>query len=246
MPTLPGMKTLLKVGTGLGLTAGAYALFARPRMLRWGATDAEIEERTPGRQIIPDAPVSSTMAVTLDAPPSAVWPWLAQMGFDRAGWYSWDRLDRAGIPSARTLHPEWQSLLVGQKLTSTPDGKHWFEVAGLEPERFLALRFFAVEGGRQVDPVSPRPAKFSDSLWEFQLKELPGGRTRLVVRTCGISQPKLLGTLMTYLLWEPAHFMMQTRQFTNLKRRVEAKAREARGERPFEPRPQPSPPRVQA
>lgn len=243
MPTFAGMKTLLKLGTGLGVAAGAYALLLRRRMLRWGATDAELEERTPGSQIIPDASPFSTMAVTIAAPPSAVWPWLAQMGSDRGGWYSWDRLDHGGIPSARTLLPEWQPLSIGQRLKSTPDGKHWFEVAGLEPQRFLALRVFTADG-RQVDPVSPRPAKFSDSLWEFQLKELTGGRTRLVVRVSTISRPKLVSTLMSYLFLEPAHFIMQTRQFTNLKRRAEAMAREAPLEHPVRPRAQP--PRAQA
>jgi hypothetical protein len=79
-------ETLLRLGAGVGLTAGAYALFVRPRMLRWGATQDEVRERFPGADIIPDGKRGSTMAVTIDATPSAVWPWLVQMGYDRAGW----------------------------------------------------------------------------------------------------------------------------------------------------------------
>jgi proline iminopeptidase len=234
---LSGMKTVLRVWAGVSLAAGAYALLVRPRMLRWGATRDEVRERSPGEDIIPDGERGSTMAVTVDAPPSAVWPWLVQMGYDRAGWYSWDRLDRFGIPSARRLHPEWQSLSVGQRLLATPDASHWFDVAALEPERFLALRMLT-SGGRQYDPADPRPRSstdFADGLWAFQLRELPGGRTRLIVTVHSAGRPRLLDTVLRYVLWEPAHFVMQLRQFGNLKRRAEGAHREARPEHSTRP-----------
>jgi hypothetical protein len=109
-------------------------------MLRWGATKDEVWGPFPGAEIIPGGKRGATMAVTINAPPSYVWPWLVQMGHDRAGWYSWDRLDNAGKPSARHVHPEWQSIYIGQHLQSDPKGNHWFEVAALEPEHFLGLR----------------------------------------------------------------------------------------------------------
>jgi hypothetical protein len=223
------MKALLKVGAGIGLAAGAYALFVRPRMLRWGATLEETRKPAPAADIIPDGERSSTMAVTIDAPPSAVWPWLVQMGFDRAGWYSWDRLDHGGILSARRLHPEWQSLSVGERLPATADGKHWFDVAALDPGRFLALRVFTSAGRQQESSAAlPRPRSFTDALWSFELDELPGARTRLVVRVDLASRPRLFPTVVGFLFWEPAHFVMQIRQFTNLKRRVETTLRDAR------------------
>jgi hypothetical protein len=226
------MNRLLKLGAGVGLAAGAYALLGRPRLLRWGATRDEIRERSPGADIIPDGERSSIMAVTLDVPPSAVWPWLVQMGFDRAGWYSWDRLDHFGRPSARRVHPEWQSLSVGQRLLATPDGRHWFDVAALEPERFLALRVFT-SAGRQVESnlAAPRPRSFTDSLWSFQLKELPGERTRLIVTVHAAARRRYCAAVLGFLFWEPAHFIMQSRQFTNLERRAERAFREAQQER---------------
>jgi hypothetical protein len=219
-----------KLGMGFGLATVAHALLVRPRMLRWGATPDEVRGRFPGADIIPDAKRGSTMAVTIDAPPSAVWPWLAQMGYGRAGWYSWDRLDHFGKPSARRIHPEWQSLSVGQRLPATPDGRYWFDVAAVEPERFLALRVLT-SGRRQLDSAGPRPRSFTDSLWAFQLEELPGGRTRLIASVDGVSRPRLLAAVLGFLFWEPAHFVMQTRQFTNLKRRAEGALREAGRER---------------
>ena len=130
----------MAVAAAAGLAAGAYALMVRPRLLSWGATSEEVSGPFPGSEIIPGGERGATMAVTIDAPPSNVWPWLVQMGYERAGWYSWDRLDRAGIPSAWELHPEWQAISVGQHLRSDRKAKHWFEVAAVEPERFLGLR----------------------------------------------------------------------------------------------------------
>lgn len=205
----------------LGLAAGVYALVIRPRLLRSGATDEEARGPFPGADLIPGGERGATMATTIDAPPSRVWPWLVQMGHDRAGWYSWDRLDNFGKRSAGTLHSEWQSLSVGQRLHSTPDAKHWFEVAAVEPERFLALRAaFRAPFGRQYASSEPRPEAYVDALWAFWLKELPGGRTRLIVSGFAAARPRWLNKLAGVLFWEPAHWIMQRRQFTNLKRRV--------------------------
>lgn len=215
------MRALGKIASFLGLAEGAYLLFIRPRMLRWGATEDEVRGPSPGEGIVPGAKRGSIMAITLNAPPSAVWPWLAQMGNGRGGWYSWDRLDNAGVPSVEELHPEWQSISLGQRLPADPTGKFSFEVAALEPERFLGLRATNTLTGQPYDPNGPRPRNFGDSLWAFQLKELPGERTRLIVSTYGVGRPRALFALQNLLFWEPAHWMMQTRQFANLKRRAE-------------------------
>jgi proline iminopeptidase len=124
----------------LALSADVYALAIRPRMLRWRASEEEVRRPYPGASLVPGGRRGATMAVTIDAPPSRVWPWLVQMGCDRAGWYSRDRLDNGGVPSAERIHPGWQRLAVGDRLASTPSGRAWFEVAALDPERFLGLR----------------------------------------------------------------------------------------------------------
>ena len=144
------------------------------------------------------------MAVTLDAPPSAVWPWLAQMGYDKGGWYSWDLLDNLGKPSVDRVHSEWQGIKLGDVMYG-PKLMPVFEVVAIEPGRFLALRTLF---GR-----SDRRHKDSDGVWAFELKDLPGGRTRLIVRT-------IAGKLgfVDYAFWQPAHWFMQTRQFQKLKR----------------------------
>jgi hypothetical protein len=224
-------RSIVSAGGLLAFAAGAYAMWLRPRMLRAGATEDEMRRPSRASGIIRDAKRGSTMATTIDAPPAEVWPWLVQMGCGRAGWYSWDRLDNGGRRSAETIHPEWQSILLDQRIWSTPDHGHWFEVAALEPERLLALRAAFGRRGRQYDSWEPRPGAFSDNLWAFELEPLPNHRTRLVVTThSATSQPIM--RLAGLLFWEPAHWIMQTRQFTNLKRRAErafAERRRARG-----------------
>jgi proline iminopeptidase len=171
------------------------------------------------------------MATTIDAPPSRIWPWLVQMGCDRAGWYSWDKLDNGGRASAEEIHPEWQQIAIGDRLLATPSGGARFEVVALEPERFLALRAPVDLGsvGRSFDTALPRPRFFSDSTWCFLLTDLPGGRTRLVVSGYACSAPRPLTKLADLLVWELAHWIMQTRQFTNLKRRTQRYAADGHG-----------------
>ena len=206
----------------LVLSAGVYALGVRPRILRSGASDEEVRGSYPGAEVIAGGRRGATMAVTIDAPPSQVWPWLVQMGCDRAGWYSWDRLDNGGAPSADRIHPEWQRLAVGDRLASTPSGRAWFQVAALEPERFLGLRAtIDLRSGRLFDPAGPRPRYYVDALWGFQLSAWPGRRTRLVVSGYASARPRLLQMIADRLFWEPAHWVMQTRQLANLKRRAE-------------------------
>jgi hypothetical protein len=216
------MRKALMVGV-----AGALAL-ARKELRNRGATCAERRAVLPGDEIFPGAKSPSTMAVTIDAPPSAVWPWLVQMGCDRGGFYSWDRLDNGGRPSATEIHPEWQTLAVGDRMLCTPDGHWWFKVVRLESERVLVLRStIDVRRRRPLDATEPRPWFFVDGVWTFVLEELPQGKTRLVVRSVGRVRPRLLLGAVNLVFWDPAHVVMQTRQLHNLKRLVESSLRES-------------------
>jgi uncharacterized protein YndB with AHSA1/START domain len=201
--------------------AGLYAGLVRPRMKNWGATSRERDETLPGDGVVPDAHGRSTMAVTIDAPPADVWPWLVQMGHTRAGWYSWDHLDNAGHPSATTIHPEWQDVAAGDRLISTPNQQAWFDVVEIEPERTLVLRGrIDMLHGRSIGLDGPLPSGCVDGTWAFFLEPQNGG-TRLVARGQGTGNPRLFADVMNWIFWEPAHWIMQTRQFANLRRLVE-------------------------
>lgn len=187
-----------------------YALWIRPRLLTWGADRDEITGAYPGDELVSDPDVGATMATTLPAPPEKVWPWLVQMGGDRGGWYSWDWLDNGGRPSADHIVPEWQRLEEGQHLYKAPDGPSRVVVVVLETNRTLVLR--------------GDYSKSIDGIWGFHLRPAPGASTRLVVRTRGRGRPRILMQLVGLLWSEPAHFIMQTRQFHNLRARVAAHA----------------------
>jgi hypothetical protein len=199
------------------------ALWVWPRLLTWGATGGEAAGAYPGDELIAGPAHSSTMATTLPAPPERVWPWLVQMGYDRAGWYSWDRLDHGGQPSADRIVPGWQQLAEGQRLNSMGNGRNWMTVAVLEPGRTLVLRsVYQLPSFRTFDPRSgPLPRACVDAIWGFHLRPAPGGGTRLVVRKRGRG-PRAY-TWPVDLLYDPVHFIMQARQFHNLRIRVGAR-----------------------
>jgi hypothetical protein len=200
----------------------------RRHLLTWGATPAEVGSRLPGDDLLNDptglvssAP-ASTMATTIAAPPKRVWPWLAQMGCDRAGWYSWDHLDNRGRPSATRIHPEWQAIATGDRLASAPGGETWFEVAEAQAPSTLVLRATVdLATRRSIPSDGPRPSRFTDGTWAFVLQPLPGERTRLIVRGRGTGAPHWLIAASNGAFWDPAHVIMQVRQLHNLRRRAE-------------------------
>lgn len=196
-----------------------YAACVRPRLLTWGATHDEASGAYPGDEIIPDPAHCSTMATTLPAPPERVWPWLVQMGYDRAGWYSWDKLDHGGKPSACRIVPEWQNLHEGDRVNSMAHGRDWMTVAVLDPGRTLVLRsIYEAPSFRTADPRSgPLSPARMDSIWGFHLRPAPGGGTRLVIRKRGRGPRAIIWPVG--LLYDPLHCIMQTRQFHNLRTR---------------------------
>src|SRR4029079_4776397 len=117
----------------------ALAPMHRSRHQRWGATAEELAAVMPGDGLIEPAQYRATRAITINAPPEAVWPWLVQAGCLRAGWYSDDLLDQLCQPSAVVVVAELQRLEVGQwvPMAPTPSDKTAFKVAGFDPERWL-------------------------------------------------------------------------------------------------------------
>ncbi|WP_083981113.1 SRPBCC family protein [Actinomadura chibensis] len=215
------MSTIVRGAALPVLAAGAYAALVRPRLLRWGATAEEAAAVYPGDDLVADPTGRSTMAVSLPAPPEKVWPWLVQMGCGRGGWYSWDLLDHGGRPSADRILPEWQGTAVGDRLPTVPGGASYFLVEMLDPPRTLVLRAdLAFPSGKPFDPRGPMPKAYTDGIWAFHLKPLPDGGTRLIVRTRGRGRPAALDRVVARLFGEPAHFIMQHRQFRNLRRRL--------------------------
>lgn len=203
--------------------AAAYVCWIQPRLVRWGATDEEVAGPYPGAELVPDGSRSPTMAITIDASPAEVWPWLLQMGSERGGWYSWDLLDNAGRRSAREIHPEWQDLAVGTMLKFSILGRSAdaFRVRVIEPNRFLGLHGYSDLRGRWLDPDEPRPPAFMEAIWGFLLKELPHGRTRLVIGGYQIFRPRWVERFVVPWSFILLVWPMQARMMAVLKRNIE-------------------------
>lgn len=211
------MKISTLALAGLGLVA-----VSRVALRNTGVTHHERQRALPGDELVPGAGRSCTMAATVDAPPSQVWQWLVQMGCDRGGFYSFDRLDNGGTPSVEEIRPEWQTLKAGDRISSRPDGKSWFDVVEVEPEHTLVLRAsLEVPGFRPYDPALGRPRFFVDSSWTFSLEPL-ASRTRVLTRVRSAQRPRLVGRLANFLLFDPAHYVMQTRQLVRVRRLAES------------------------
>ncbi|MGN6128931.1 MAG: hypothetical protein ACTHOK_01155 [Nocardioidaceae bacterium] len=221
------MSVTRKAAWTAGVAASIYGCWVQPRLMRWGATEEEVAGPFPGSDLVPEGRRSSTMAVTIDAPPDQVWPWLVQMGWDRAGWYSWDLLDNAGRPSARETQPEWQEIAPGDQLRFWVLGRvvDAYRVGVVEPNRFLGLYGYTDLRGRWLDRDEPRPAAYQEGLWGFLLNELPGGRTRLVISGYQAFRPRwiersLVNWFFILLVWP-----MQARLLTVLRTNIERASR---------------------
>jgi hypothetical protein len=195
----------------LFVVAGAGGIAATGVALRrwhtgWGATETERGEQLPGDEY----PVSrfgmrATRALTINATPAQVWPWIVQIGFGKAGWYSYDLLDNLGRPSARTVLPQWQQVAVGdpaapmnplQRVEQSP-----WRVARVDPPDVLVWR---------------HPAS---GTWAWVLSPLPSGGTRLITRLrTSYAYP---GGLAFAPILEVADFPMYRKMLLGIRERAE-------------------------
>jgi hypothetical protein len=146
----------------------------RGRYLGWGATDGETRVALPGDELIPRADITATRAITIAAAPECVWPWIAQLGQGRGGFYSYDFLENlvgCDIHSADRIVPEWQGITVGDEVRLHPDVG--LRVVELEPGHAMVIR-----GGVPMGPIAP-PYDFT---WAFVIERQQDGSTRLLVR----------------------------------------------------------------
>lgn len=158
-----------------------------------------------GDDIVPDARAQLTHATTIDAPPRDVWPWLVQMGGQRAGWYSWDILDNGGVRSASRIVPELQHLAVGDVIPARPKGSAGFEVLRIVPERALVL-----------SAASPQWT----GTWAFVLEPHGSDRTRLITRYRAAYPPRGWITIVAPVL-AAVHAFMERKQLRTLAHHAE-------------------------
>lgn len=184
--------------------------------IRWGSAEEERALHLPGDELVAEPQWTYNHAISIDAPRSAVWPWLVQLGQGRGGFYSYEGLENlvgCQIRNVMEIRPELQNLSVGDKIVLHGRSGFGLEVVRLDPERALVL------GG-------PPNERGSQASWAFYLLDGPSGTTRLLERGHyfagkGLSEKLGFGP---YLL-DPVSFVMSKRMLKNIKKLVEEQGR---------------------
>jgi len=194
------------LATSAVATDRLYRRYLRDWVLTWGATDEEVARRLPGDELLESADIVATRAIGIEAPPSAIWPWLVQMGPGRAGAYTYDWIENViglDMHSADRIVPEWQHLEVGDVLRSE-EGRPGMRVEILEPEHVLSNR-----------------SEAGDWVWTFALA--PGdGSTRLISRNRIAMKGAAAAQHLGMLLMEPGSLVMERKMLLGIKERAEA------------------------
>ena len=194
-------RRLFVIGAGLASVGAVFGFVkGRAEFRTWGIDPQERTKALPGDDLVPEAEALDTRGIDIDAPPEKVWPWLLQMGYGRAGWYSYDQLDM-NRPSADRIVPELQSLAVGDIVPTHPGGG--FEVKILEPDRALVLYAdrALIDSQKKAAPEGIQEASANvqatglylektmqgdfNASWAFVLEPNAKGGTRLIERFRG-------------------------------------------------------------
>lgn len=185
----------------VGVVAATY-----PSLRTWGSTRAELTMSLPGDAEPRASGFELQHAVTIDAPAEDVWVWLVQLGQDRAGFYSYDQLERAaglGIRNVSEVRPEWQTLAIGDVVRATPPNY----MGGLVDEVAWA-----------VGDVTPERALVLENRGSFVLRPISDERTRFIIRSkMGDSDRSVWASAASLLGFQLPHFIMQRRMMLTIK-----------------------------
>jgi hypothetical protein len=187
-----------------------YRRYLRAWVLSWGATAEEAARPLPGDDLLEPADIVATRAIRIDAPPSAIWPWLVQMGPRRGGAYTYDWIENLfglNMHSADQIHAEWQDLKVGDVLRSRED-RPGMRVEILDRARTLSNR-----------------SEAGDWVWTFVLVP-ENGSTRLISRNRIAMKGAAAGQRLGMLVMEPGSLVMERKMLLEIKQRAERSLRQ--------------------
>lgn len=193
---------------------------------RWGATEEEVRQARPGDALVPSPKLGYTRAITIDAPQDEVWRWLVQLGQGRAGFYSYDALENlvgCQIHSVDRILPEHQQLQRHDLVRSGPGDRPCWEVIEVDPPPTLVL-MGAEPSTRSAPPVVAEVPErgYTASTWQWRVRSLSGGRSRLIVRQRLTFSP---GQRLLWHIVEPINFVMERAMLRGIARRAERAAR---------------------
>lgn len=181
-----------------------YLALFRPWQLRWGATDDEIKRSMLGDDIVGKPSFNATRAVTINAPAENIYPWIVQMGINRAGWYSYDLLDNLGRRSAGSILLEHQNIQVGDLIPISPDGKEGLWVKDFRNNEWMLWW-----------------DKMGDNSWVWEIYSEGEAHSRLVTRV-RVKYRWLSPAILFNLIIEFFDILMMRKCMLGIKRRAEA------------------------
>ncbi len=181
-----------------------YFAWLREWQMTWGATTEEVTRYMAGDELLENPELNATRAVEIKAPPEQVWPWLVQMGWKKAGLYSFGRLDNGGMPSAERIIPEYQNLKVGDSILPS------LKVVEMEPNRSMLWVF------------QKRAGPWQGATWSWGLYKTDSGHTRLVARLRQHYTFDSLPETITWAIVDPMEIFMMRTTLLGIKRRVES------------------------
>ena len=190
-----------------GATAAVYFRFLRARHMNWGASTVEASGEVAGDELMPHANIVATRVVEIDAPPSAIWPWLVQMGPGRGGAYTYDWIERrlgVDIHNVDRVVPELQNLKLGDEI---PMPGYAMRVERLDKEQAMVIRS---SNGAWV--------------WSFELRPT-NGHTRLISRNRFDTSAWTAKDWLGYPVMEPGSWLMERKMLLTIKQRAERLAR---------------------
>ena len=181
-----------------------YFGWLRDWQMTWGATAEEVSRYMAGDELLEDPALNATRAVEIEAPPEQVWPWLVQMGWKKAGLYSFGGLDNGGMPSAERIIPEYQNLKVGDSILPS------LKVVEMEPNKSMLWVF------------QERAGPWQNATWSWGLYRTDSGHTRLVARLRQQYTWNSFREMVTWALVDPMEIFMMRTTLLGIKRRVES------------------------
>jgi hypothetical protein len=207
------MKKFLKIVAVLfvvGILGVIAIVLLMPSMDRWGATQAEISGSLTGDELVPSPRITYTRAISINAKPEEIYPWIVQLGAEKGGMYSYSWFEmnilQCELINADRIHPEWQNLKVGDPMKMCPgtSGPPPYEIAILKPDQSIVMGH--KENGAWIEA------------WQFNLVPQDDGTTRLVIRSRSAAQGWF------WDLIRPGEFVMMRGMMVGIKARAEAMA----------------------
>lgn len=222
--TTSSRNPFYETAEGMLRTAGVLLTpMRRSKREVWGATHDEIRRQLPGDELLPDARWTSTHAVSINAPPEAVWPWIVQIGQGRGGFYSYQTLENifgCKMVNADTILPEFQNPQLGDEIRMHPsDSMPVFKIARLERPYVFLLSSAPSYDMRMESTVGVT--------WLFHLDPAPMDGTRLISRWRAYYEPEGIKSRVAFgaVLLEPLDFVMETKMLQGIQSRAEASVR---------------------